>query len=200
MPDLPSPSEPSLSQDVADMPTATAPAMRRSPRWRSDCSRCCALCCVAPAFDAEQGFGFDKPAHQPCKHLRAGFLCGIHGKLSARGFAACAMFDCFGAGQRVTRLFAGRTWQSSAEAAREMFAAFQKYRALHELLALLELAICKMRPTEIAPLEDHLLVIDDLCESGAALAERVRVRELRAEVLQRIRAARQPMGDGDGSG
>ena len=31
----------------------------------ADCSQCVGLCCVVPPFDAEQGFGFDKPAEHP---------------------------------------------------------------------------------------------------------------------------------------
>ena len=33
---------------------------------RADCTRCFALCCVAPAFAASADFAIDKPAGQPC--------------------------------------------------------------------------------------------------------------------------------------
>ena len=42
---------------------------------RADCSRCAGLCCVAPPFAASADFAFDKPAGQPCRHLRADFRC-----------------------------------------------------------------------------------------------------------------------------
>jgi small conductance mechanosensitive channel len=32
-------------------------------RFKADCVSCSALCCVAPSFDIDQGFGYDKPAH-----------------------------------------------------------------------------------------------------------------------------------------
>jgi hypothetical protein len=69
---------------------------------RADCAKCCGLCCVAPAFDADQGFGFDKPAHTACRNLDADHRCAIHAALRARGFPACATFDCYGAGQWLT--------------------------------------------------------------------------------------------------
>ena len=37
---------------------------------RADCSRCEALCCVAPAFAASADFAIDKPAGVPCPRLR----------------------------------------------------------------------------------------------------------------------------------
>jgi len=83
----------------------------------ADCTNCCGLCCVAPAFDAEQGFGYTKPAHIPCMNLRGDDGCAIHDRLRAR----------------------------------------EK--------------------------------IDDLCETGAALADSVRVGDLRREVFSQVRSA-----------
>lgn len=50
----------------------------------ADCTKCCGLCCVSPAFDAEQGFGYSKPAHTPCVNLRRDDRCAIHHALPAR--------------------------------------------------------------------------------------------------------------------
>lgn len=88
----------------------------------ADCSRCFALCCVVPAFAASADFAIDKPAGQPCPNLRADFRCGIHERLRDKGFAGCTVYDCFGAGQRVSLL------------GREMSALFPVMRALHELM------------------------------------------------------------------
>jgi len=158
-----------------------------SPRLRADCARCCGLCCVGPAFDAGQGFGFDKPAHTPCAHLREDFRCGIHDELWQRGFPACVTFDCYGAGQRVTQqLFGGKSWKSTPSLAPRMFDAYRRYRALHELLALLELAIDKVSVREALPLRELSQSIDALCESG--VAETLAIDVLRKEVLGLVRA------------
>lgn len=107
-----------------------------------DCARCCGLCCVVPAFDAEQGFGQDKAAHDPCRHLQPDFRCTIHGRLVENGYPGCAGFDCFGAGQRVTQdLFAGASWSQSPEVASEMFDCYERLRPLHELMALATMAV-----------------------------------------------------------
>ena len=164
-----------------------------SPRLRADCTQCCGLCCVGPAFDAGQGFGFDKPAHTPCAHLCGDFRCGIHDRLREHGFPACVTFDCHGAGQRVTQqLFAGRSWKSSPELAPRMFEAYRRYRALHELLALLEVAIERVPVREARPLAELSQSIDALCESGAAAVGTLAIDVLRKEVLGRLRAVLGP--------
>ena len=85
---------------------------------------------MVPPFDADQGFGHDKPAHEPCRHLQADFRCTIHGQLAQSGYPGCAGFDCFGAGQRVTQeLFGGANWSSSPDIAREMFDCYERLRA-----------------------------------------------------------------------
>jgi hypothetical protein len=164
--------------------------IHRSPRLQADCARCCALCCVAPAFDANQGFAYDKPAHVPCAQLLDDFRCRIHGERGACGFHGCETFDCHGAGQRVTQqLFGGKSWRTSPELAREMFDAYSKYRVLHEVLVLLELAIRNALPTDQMSLQDRFRSVDALCDSGAALGHSVRVGEIRAQALEHVRAA-----------
>jgi uncharacterized protein YjbI with pentapeptide repeats len=102
---------------------------------RADCARCAALCCVAPAFTASAEFAIDKPAGRPCPNLRPDHRCGIHERLRERGFAGCASYDCFGAGQQVVQVtFGGRDWRSEPGLAARMFAAFSIMRQLHELL------------------------------------------------------------------
>jgi uncharacterized protein YjbI with pentapeptide repeats len=104
-------------------------------RLRADCERCVGLCCVAPAFSASADFAIDKPAGTPCPNLRDDFRCGIHERLRPRGFPGCAVYDCFGAGQRVAlETFRGTDWRGSPEIARRMFAVFGVMRQLHELL------------------------------------------------------------------
>jgi len=102
---------------------------------RADCTRCFALCCVAPAFARSADFAVDKPAGTPCPNLTGGLRCGIHSRLRERGFAGCTVFDCFGAGQQVSQVvFGGRDWRRHPELAGPMFAALPVVRALNELL------------------------------------------------------------------
>jgi hypothetical protein len=114
--------------------TASREAQRRL-ELRADCTRCFALCCVAPAFSASADFAIDKAAGQPCPNLRADFRCSIHDGLRPRGFGGCAAFDCLGAGQKVAQVtFGGRDWRADPKLAAPMFAAFAVMRQLHELL------------------------------------------------------------------
>jgi hypothetical protein len=102
---------------------------------RADCSRCFALCCVAPAFARSADFAIDKPAGVPCLHLAGDHRCRIHDRLHESGFAGCAAYDCFGAGQRVAQeTFGGRDWREHQELAASMMAALPVMRGLHELL------------------------------------------------------------------
>lgn len=106
----------------------------------ADCSRCQALCCVAPAFDAAQGFGHDKPAHQPCHHLDGTHRCRIHERLHDQGYAGCAAYDCKGAGPQLLARCGGPGWRAMADPA-PLFEAFMAQRRLHEMLQLLDLAL-----------------------------------------------------------
>ncbi|GIE83820.1 pentapeptide repeat-containing protein [Actinoplanes regularis] len=111
-------------------------------RLEADCSRCAALCCVAPAFAKSSDFAVDKPAGQACRNLADDFRCRIHEDLPARGFQGCVVFDCFGAGQRITQeTFGGRDWRGAPEIAGAMFATLPVMRQLHELLWLLTEAL-----------------------------------------------------------
>lgn len=106
---------------------------------RAHCGDCFALCCVALHFGKSAHFPFDKPAGRPCPNLRDDHRCAVHADLRERGFSGCTVFDCFGAGQKVSqRTFGGADWRqnpdSDAGGARLMFAVFPVMRQLHELL------------------------------------------------------------------
>ena len=125
---------------------------------RADCARCAALCCVGPAFAASADFALDKPAGTPCPNLRDDFRCGIHAELATAGFRGCTVYDCFGAGQRVTaatRDGQGRPtdWRQTPAVTPAMFAALATTRMLHELLWYLRAAL-DLPAT--APLHDRL--------------------------------------------
>ncbi|WP_055491017.1 pentapeptide repeat-containing protein [Streptomyces sp. TP-A0356] len=103
---------------------------------RADCSQCFALCCVALPFAASADFAIGKDAGTPCPNLRDDFRCGVHTELRTRGFSGCTVYDCFGAGQKVSRItFGGRDWRAGdPEHRRRMFDVFPVMRQLHELL------------------------------------------------------------------
>ena len=96
----------------------------------ADCGQCYGLCCVALPFPQSADFAVDKPGGTPCVNLLADFRCGIHDRLRDSGYAGCTVFECFGAGQRVST---GPDWRTPGVAA-VMFPRFAKVRALHELL------------------------------------------------------------------
>ncbi len=105
------------------------------PDLRADCGNCFGLCCVALPFAASADFAVDKPAGRACTNLRSDFRCGIHTRLRQEGFAGCTVYDCFGAGQRVSQVtFGGRDWRREPATAQQMFDVFPVMRQLHELL------------------------------------------------------------------
>ncbi|HET9656853.1 MAG TPA: pentapeptide repeat-containing protein [Kineosporiaceae bacterium] len=110
---------------------------------RADCTACAALCCVAPGLTASADFAISKPPGRPCPNLLADFRCGIHDRLRQRGFPGCTVFDCFGAGQRATAVYAGRDRCDGADAGADadLFAGFGVLLHLHELLWYLDEAL-----------------------------------------------------------
>lgn len=169
----------------------------------ADCSRCAGLCCVAPAFAKSSDFAIDKPAGTACPNLRPDFRCGIHHQLAERGFKGCTVFDCFGAGQHVTRgTFGGRDWRSEPAIARQMFASLPIMRQLHELAWYLTEALGLVAARELyddlraalgeterlaAGTPDELLALD-----LGAYRNRVNPLLLRASELARDGAGRRP--------
>ncbi|MFJ9544219.1 pentapeptide repeat-containing protein [Streptomyces sp. NPDC101225] len=110
---------------------------------RGDCARCFGLCCVALPFAASADFAIDKQAGEPCPNLREDHRCGIHARLRDAGFSGCTVYDCFGAGQKVSQVtFGGQDWRAGPpERARRMFDVFPVVRQLHELLLYLSEAL-----------------------------------------------------------
>jgi uncharacterized protein YjbI with pentapeptide repeats len=102
---------------------------------QADCENCFGLCCVALPFAASADFAIDKDAGQPCQNLQSDFRCGVHNSLRQRGFRGCTVYDCFGAGQKVSQVtFGGRDWRQAPGSAKQMFEVFPIMRQLHELL------------------------------------------------------------------
>ncbi|WP_369184381.1 pentapeptide repeat-containing protein [Streptomyces sp. Y1] len=105
------------------------------PVLQSDCGSCFGLCCVALPFAAGTDFAMNKSAGTPCRNLQTDFSCGIHARLRGEGFQGCTVYDCFGAGQRVSQeTFGGTSWRAEPATAAPMFDVFPIVRQLHELL------------------------------------------------------------------
>ncbi|MEU6675387.1 pentapeptide repeat-containing protein [Streptomyces sp. NPDC046925] len=141
---------------------------------RADCGSCFGLCCVALTFSKSADFPVDKAAGTPCTNLRQDFRCGIHQNLRQKGFSGCTVYDCFGAGQKVSQItYGGTDWRRDPDSARQMFDVFPVMRQLHELLWYLTEAIAlpQARPIR-AELRSALDKVDGLTRNApAAVAE-----------------------------
>lgn len=140
----------------------------------ADCANCFGLCCVALAFAKSADFPFAKAAGDPCVNLDDHDGCRVHSDLRGRGFKGCTVFDCFGAGQKVSlRTFGGRSWRDDPATRQAMFSAFPIVRRLHELLWYLDEAISLVEPAhDPAPWSGAFERVRALSDASAAqLAE-----------------------------
>lgn len=111
---------------------------------KGDCERCFGLCCVALPFAASSDFAVNKEGGQPCSNLQSDFRCGVHTTLRDIGFRGCTVYDCFGAGQKVSQsTYEGRDWRSHPQSARQMFEVYPIMWQLHELLWYLTEALAR---------------------------------------------------------
>jgi uncharacterized protein YjbI with pentapeptide repeats len=125
--------------DAADRAGRSGAARTADPagtaELRADCAACTGLCCVALAFTRSADFARDKKAGEPCTHLGPAHRCGIHTRLRDSGYSGCSVYDCFGAGQKLSQVtFAGRDWREAEDGGAAVFAALPVMRQLHELL------------------------------------------------------------------
>lgn len=117
---------------------------------RADCENCFGLCCVALPFAASADFAVDKDRGKPCSNLQTDFRCRIHKDLREKGFRGCAVYECFGAGQKVSQTtFNGKDWRDNPETARKMFAVFPITQQLHEMLWYLTEALSRKATVSI---------------------------------------------------
>ncbi|MDX6352885.1 MAG: hypothetical protein QOF84_7675 [Streptomyces sp.] len=161
-----------------------APSPGGSLDLQADCANCFGLCCVALPFAASADFAVDKPAGKPCTNLGTDFRCGIHTRLRDEGFPGCTVFDCFGAGQKVSQItFGGQDWRQAPQTARQMFDVFPVMRQLHELLRYVTeaLALPPARPVH-AELRRALNDIDRLTHGSAESLAELDVPALRHDV------------------
>ncbi|MFE4055298.1 pentapeptide repeat-containing protein [Streptomyces sp. NPDC059096] len=131
-----------MSQQPDRTTHGAAPPALDDPGLRADCANCFGLCCVALTFSASADFPVDKAAGEPCSHLRTDFRCSVHRELRPRGYQGCTVYDCFGAGQKISRItYAGQDWRQAPHTADEMFALLPVVRQLQELLRYLTEAL-----------------------------------------------------------
>ncbi|MDN4525998.1 pentapeptide repeat-containing protein [Fictibacillus fluitans] len=102
---------------------------------KADCEQCFGLCCVALPFAKSADFALNKDSGTPCPNLQQNFMCGIHQNLREKGFKGCTVYDCFGAGQKVSlSTYKGLDWRNDNKRAQEMFDVFPVMQQLHEML------------------------------------------------------------------
>ncbi|TSB48618.1 pentapeptide repeat-containing protein [Alkalicoccobacillus porphyridii] len=110
----------------------------------SDCSQCFGLCCVALPYARSADFPVDKAAGTACQNLQANYQCRIHTALQEHGYKGCTVYECFGAGQKVSQFtYEGVSWRDQPETAEEMFAVFPIMQQLHEILYYLDEALLR---------------------------------------------------------
>lgn len=166
------------------------------PVLSSDCSQCSGLCCVLLPFSKDDGFKVSKPGGTPCANLAGDDTCGIHDTLRRDGWVGCTRFECFGAGQHVTRVtYAGASWRDQSDLG-EMAAVLSVVRGLHEML--LHLRTATQRAPDVVPdgLVDEIVALDHADPVTLLTADvddlRARVGGVLRETSARVR--------GDGAG
>ncbi|HEU4946544.1 MAG TPA: pentapeptide repeat-containing protein [Kribbella sp.] len=152
---------------------------------------------MALTFSVSADFAIDKGAGEPCPNLQPDFRCRIHSRLRQEGFQGCTVYDCFGAGQKVSRsTFGGQDWRNAPETAGQMFAVLPIMRQLHELLWYLTEAL---RLPQTSPIHSELRRALDETErlsNGSAdeltqldvAAQRQAVNELLSQTSELVRA------------
>ncbi|MCM3123034.1 MULTISPECIES: pentapeptide repeat-containing protein [unclassified Mesobacillus] len=141
---------------------------------RADCESCFGLCCVALPYAKSADFPVDKESGSPCRNLQADFRCGIHEKLRDKGYKGCTVYECFGAGQKVSQVtYKGLDWRKQPEKATEMYDVFPIMQQLHEMLCYLnEAKALKEAKSLQIKIKDIYAKIEELTylEAGELLA------------------------------
>jgi len=176
----------------------------RREALQADCTNCFGLCCIALAFEKSADFAIDKDAGEPCENLHDDFSCGIHSRLRESGFKGCTVYECFGAGQKISQVsFGGRSWRQKPETRDVMFALLPVMRQLHELLWHLNEA---MGMPEARPIHDELFREFEVTEqitqrspeevrSVDVASHRDRVNAILSRASQLVRTAALPNGE-----
>ncbi|MFF0752798.1 pentapeptide repeat-containing protein [Streptomyces sp. NPDC004267] len=156
----------------------------RPDELRGDCANCFGLCCVALPFAKSNDFAVTKSPGDPCRNLQDDFRCGIHTRLRDSGMRGCTVYDCFGAGQKVSQVtFGGISWREAPDSARQMYEVFPVMRQLHELLRYLAEARALAATRSLhRDLDRALARVTELTDGPAAALEKLDVGPVRAEI------------------
>jgi uncharacterized protein YjbI with pentapeptide repeats len=151
---------------------------------QADCSRCFGLCCVALPYAKSADFAFDKDSGTPCRNLQEDFRCGIHQHLRDQGFKGCTVYECFGAGQKVSQnTFTGMDWETHPELAKKMFDVFPIMQQLHEMLYYLTEASNLNETTPIHhEIEEAIDEIEHLTQRSASEIKQFNVSNIRKKI------------------
>jgi len=151
---------------------------------QADCANCFGLCCVALPFAASADFAVDKAGGKPCSNLQEDFRCRIHTNLREKGFRGCAVYECFGAGQKISQItFAGKDWRDNPETAKDMFEAFPIMQQLHEMLWYLTEALSRKETVTIhSDLQKSIEKTEELTFLPTGSLMELDIPVLRAEV------------------
>nr|WP_263326805.1 pentapeptide repeat-containing protein [Neobacillus sp. Marseille-Q6967] len=163
----------------------------------ADCENCFGLCCVALPYAKSADFPINKDAGTPCSNLQSNYRCGIHKNLRQKGFRGCAVYECFGAGQKVSQvMFSGNDWREYPSIKKDMFDVFPMIQQLHEMLFYLREAL-GLNDTQ--PIHKELQGVFDKTEKLTKLsteeifkldvaAHRAEVNELLLQTSELVRA------------
>lgn len=102
---------------------------------RIDCAKCSGLCCVALYCSKTDGFPENKEDGVPCKHLQSNFQCDRHAQLVKKNMKGCLIYECVGAGQKVTKMYAeSGNWKTNPKQSKEIYEVFLIVHQLHQML------------------------------------------------------------------
>ncbi|GAA4823521.1 pentapeptide repeat-containing protein [Tomitella cavernea] len=190
----------SPSSDAARPGAHTTSPLPLRRDLRADCRRCRGLCCTLLGFTRSADFAVDKPAGTPCRNLAPDHSCRIHDSLHGHGYAGCAAFDCFGAGQAVSESAAHRGGQADPRRMADQFAAARRAREM--LWHLREASTLTYDPDTAERIDGLAVVIARLAASAAHPTEveplrpdvRALLADVSAEVRVRYNATGEPVG------
>ncbi|AKG34589.1 pentapeptide repeat-containing protein [Paenibacillus durus] len=170
--------------------------------FSADCEQCFGLCCAALPYAKSADFAMDKAGGTPCPNLQTDFRCSIHKDLRTKGFRGCAVYECFGAGQKVSQItYAGNNWRDHPALTQEMFEVFPIMQQLHEMLNYLDEALGF---EETRPIHKDLQNVLEQTEELTRLnprsilelnvpAHRAIVNDLLLQASEQVRAKAAPM-------
>jgi uncharacterized protein YjbI with pentapeptide repeats len=82
--------------------------------------------------------------------LQKDYRCGIHDSLRKKGYKGCTVYDCFGAGERISKqTFNGLSWREDNQTAAQMLAVFPVMQQLHEIISFLREILVTERTTAV---------------------------------------------------